>query len=377
MVELADKAKQAYDEMLNEHENEEKQTLLRIKIQQNNLNNMQNTIKPTVPSHLGHSRTPSGGGNIQIDPSLINYMSHHRTPSGNYNYLSNLTNAAKIASSSTSATTTATVVTTSGHSRNPSSGGGGHSRNPSNGGNVNTSGGGHSRNASGSGGTFNIDFNSGALFLAQKHFTHSRTHSNCSNISFVSRMSEPISEIGGPTLANTNLNSITQATNNSTAAVAVQNYTELVRNEMRENDNAMQETQIHDDNSNDTVNENLSDEDEDNEEIQEEQSDNDENQMNEQQNETNDNNNNTTQALSCIHEIDAGNEADIDDEDDKDATLLQAQQKRSRLNSKCSSNTNGNNNSTTQQNDDDLKNIEHKLNKITLIETVSINDDDK
>jgi hypothetical protein len=190
LLELAENAKNAYSEMVDEYEQEERETLIMLKNHYafRNVNGMQ----PTVPSHMGHSRTPSNGSNISIDPNLINYMTHSRTPSGNF------------------------VITSATQFH-----------------------GGHSRSASG-GGTLNIDFGSAALLPFHKHLTHSRNASNCSNISFISRLSEPISECGAPNSSNTNFPFSLVHANNSGSSLstmaAVQHYSEQVRNEMRDLD---------------------------------------------------------------------------------------------------------------------------------------------
>ena len=291
LVELADNARAAYNEMVYEYENEERKCLM-LKMNQISLSTNYNNIQPTIPSHFGHSRTASSGSNISIDPSLINYRTHSRTPSGGFNFLSLNNNA-----------------NTGGHN------------------------GGHSRSASGGGGgTLNIDLNTGALLSFHKHLTHSRNASNCSNISFVSRLSEPISEVGVSMGSNTNITinsttgifNLTQVTlpNSNATIAAVQYYSEQVRNEMRECEVSVNnENESEDDNGEiiiKKINEkNLDDNDDD-----------------ENQNCT-ENNTLSNLHLSCIHEIDAGNEADID-EDDFDAvkkTFLQQQQQR-RKNSK-------------------------------------------
>ncbi len=177
-------------------------------------NNAPYSTNPKVPSHMAHSRTSSNGSSISIEPYFMNYHTHSRSASGNFNYGSTTTN-------------TGSLMTNSG--------------------NV----GGHVRSASGGGaGTVfsNIDL---GLHSTGKHWgTHSRTPSNCSNISFISRLSEPISEVGGSmgTLyvgainnSNNNLtsyfpmNGANQNNNSNTinsAFVAVQYYNEQVRQEM-------------------------------------------------------------------------------------------------------------------------------------------------
>lgn len=255
LVEMANNAKLAYQDMVEEFEREECENL--IMMQSNVVNNPQqsettelypkdsllsasgtnsilynnntNTF-PKIPSHMAHSRTPSNGSNISIEPFYqMNYHTHSRSASGNFNY---------------------------GH----------------------TTLGGHSRSASGGGGgTLNID-----LGLGNKHWTHSRTPSNCSNISFISRLSEPISEVGG------NVNSLLNA-NSVSAYAAVQYYTEQVRQEMRECEsmqmmnNNVPVSKTEDDNeaSNIALSSSL-----------------------------------VNLHLGCISEIDAGNEADVEDLDE-------------------------------------------------------------
>ena len=177
---------------------------------------IQLTHNPIIPSHMGHSRNSSTGSNISIEPFAyhMNYHTHSRSASGNFNF----------------------GQTTSVPGNVPS----------------------HTRSASGGNSSImNIDFSA-----VNKHWTHSRTPSNCSNISFISRLSEPISEVGsvGTLLINNsfaNLNSFNSASNsnltpyflsssnnnlnqvnNNTALAAslaaVQYYTEQVRQEMRE-----------------------------------------------------------------------------------------------------------------------------------------------
>ncbi len=103
---------------------------------------------PKIPSHMAHSRTPSTGSNISIEPYFMNYHTHSRSASGNFNYGQTTTQAP-----------------------------------------------GHNRSASGGGGSsFSIDLSLHGLPGAGKpSWSHSRTPSNCSNISFISRLSEPIS----------------------------------------------------------------------------------------------------------------------------------------------------------------------------------------
>ena len=77
----------------------------------------------------------------------------------------------------------------------------------------------------------------------QAHWTHSRTPSNCSNISFISRLSEPISELGsfGTLLppdslipAAYNMLPMQQQPPPLHMANAVQFYSEQVRLELRQ-----------------------------------------------------------------------------------------------------------------------------------------------
>lgn len=44
--------------------------------------------QPRIPSHMGHSRTPSNGSNISVEPFYhhMNYHTHSRSASGNFNY---------------------------------------------------------------------------------------------------------------------------------------------------------------------------------------------------------------------------------------------------------------------------------------------------
>lgn len=70
--------------------------------------------------------------------------------------------------------------------------------------------GGHSRSAS-SGGVSVLNSQDLGQVIVPKPWTHSRTPSNCSNISFISRMSEPISEVGScGTLLISGISSISQ-----------------------------------------------------------------------------------------------------------------------------------------------------------------------
>jgi ribosomal protein L7Ae-like RNA K-turn-binding protein len=202
LVELANNAKLAYQDIVEEYEKEECENL--ILMQSNVINNQATadstkdiikatngllfnpptatnlaTTMPKIPSHMAHSRTPSTGSNISIEPFFMNYHTHSRSASGNFNYGH-------------------TTTIAPGHSRSASSGGGG---------------------------TLNLD-----LSLNKNWATHSRTPSNCSNISFISRLSEPISEVGTLYLAGSN-SSINYLNTNSTLA-AVQFYNEQVRQEM-------------------------------------------------------------------------------------------------------------------------------------------------
>jgi selenocysteine insertion sequence-binding protein 2 len=218
LVELANNAKLAYQEMVEEYEKEECEHLIVMHKQlaaSEDSMTMKGELVPTpsvqyqpkLPSHMAHSRTPSNGSNISIEPYFMNYHTHSRSASGTFNY---------------------------GHT---TSGGGAV--------------GGHSRSASGGGGgTLNIDL---GLHGAGKHWTHSRTPSNCSNISFISRLSEPISEVGG-SVGTLFMGSTNNSTNNlayfvggnassnpasntlNSAFAAVQYYTEQVRQEMRESE---------------------------------------------------------------------------------------------------------------------------------------------
>jgi ribosomal protein L7Ae-like RNA K-turn-binding protein len=191
---------------------------------------------PIIPSHMGHSRNSSTGSNISIEPFAyhMNYHTHSRSASGNFNF----------GQTSQQAGGHVVIPTTATHHHHH----------------------GHSRSASGGNSSImNIDFggiggvSAGAV---NKHWTHSRTPSNCSNISFISRLSEPISEVGscGTLLinnsstnlnsynsisnsnlapfyisnSNTNLNQINNNTALAASLAAVQYYTEQVRQEMRE-----------------------------------------------------------------------------------------------------------------------------------------------
>ena len=332
--------------MLFEYESEERKSLV-LKMNHLSLSSNYNNIQPTIPSHYGHSRTASNGSNIAIDPSLINYRSHSRTPSGNFNFLS-LNNP------------------------NPS-----HT-------------GGHSRSASGGGaGTLNIDLSNGAI-ISFKHLTHSRNASNCSNISFVSRLSEPISEVGvqmgssgnitiNSTTGIFNLTQVTLPNSNSTIA-AVQYYSEQVRNEMRESSSTKPDAIniISDDN------ENAYNVDDDGEVIIKDVDENiDEIECEDDNQENPENNTLSNLHLSCIHEIDAGNEADIDDDDcDKRKNVQQQRRRNSKIASnkinldkkieddnKTDKNELSNNISDDDDDDDDDEDINNKNDE-------TLNDDD-
>ncbi|RNA01913.1 selenocysteine insertion sequence-binding 2-like [Brachionus plicatilis] len=186
LVELANNAKMTYQHMVDEFEREECEHL--ITNQSNIVNAINENLEPLptdtgplvtnqnfpkIPSHMAHSRTPSNGSNISIEPFYhMNYHhSHSRSASGTFNY---------------------------GHTTLVS---------------------GHTRSASGGGiGAAGINFE---LMMNNKSWTHSRTPSNCSNISYISRLSEPISELDN----NFALNS-TQA--------AVHFYNEQVKQEMKD-----------------------------------------------------------------------------------------------------------------------------------------------
>ena len=314
LVELANNAKLAYQEMIEEYEKEECENILLSKMKSSHGNNstdlkainenlpnfssnsmgaqminnnynyqmishqMTLTHNPIIPSHMGHSRTPSNGSNISIEPYYqMNYHTHSRSASGNYNFA-------------------------------PSAGGGGHSRSASGGG----------------GGTLNIDL------TGAKHWTHSRTPSNCSNISFISRLSEPISEVGCVilnsepimpfyiTTVNTGHSNVMQPAQMGSAYAAVQYYTEQVRQEMHgreSNENIQMNNQIT----------------------------NTDNKIEDNQIQTNViNNNQQTNVinssatingissslvnlhLGCIDEIDAGNEADTEDYEPNDAAKIRS-----------------------------------------------------
>ena len=231
LVDLANNAKLAYQEMVEEYEKEECENLIVMHSKPSPssfMNNHQVATTsgilyshpfPKVPSHMAHSRTSSNGSNISIDPYLMNYHTHSRSASGTFNYGS----------------TTGCVppaVTNAG-------GGGGVVS-------------GHVRSASG-GGPATVFAN--IEFPAHKHWNHSRTPSNCSNISFISRLSEPISEVGGsmgalymgmgingstsnlaPYFAATSAQPPSSQNNTAhtinSAFVAVQHYNEQVRQEM-------------------------------------------------------------------------------------------------------------------------------------------------
>lgn len=214
LVGLANNAKLAYQEMIEEYEKEECESFITQVGSKLHDEQPLNTVKPNtiilVPSHTGHSRTSSNGSNISVDPNLFHphpayHHSHSRSASGNFNFS-----------------------------------------------NGNPKPGGHSRSASSGGGT---TFNSMDLNVHTKpHWSHSRTQSNCSNISFISRLSEPISEVGScGTLLVSGVNSSSQynlvpyfvpnpgpgqaqQSNNNPGNLnnAVQYYSEQVRQEMRE-----------------------------------------------------------------------------------------------------------------------------------------------
>ena len=219
LVELANNAKLAYQDMVEDLEKEECENFIcqskeKVENFSNNLNFM-----PKIPSHMAHSRTPSNGSNISIEPTYqMNYHTHSRSASGNFNYGHTTLN--------------------SGHCRSASGGGLGNAG-------------------------LNLDF-----LIGNKNWTHSRTPSNCSNNSFMSRLSEPVSEI------NYDLNS---------AQAAVLFYSEQVRQEMRENDSSNQTTCEEINKNNDEI---------DSEKVSTSLS---------------------NLHLGCINEIDAGNEADSEE----------------------------------------------------------------
>jgi hypothetical protein len=331
--------------MVYEYESEERKSLI-IKmshISLSNYNNNNNNIHPTIPCHLGHSRTQSNGSNISIDPSLINYRTHSRTPSGNFNFLS-LNNPNQVSSIHTG-------------------GGGGHSRSASGGG----------------GGTLNIDLASGSILSFHKHLhSHSRTASNCSNISFVSRLSEPISEVGVPMGSNTNITinsttgifNLTQVTipNSNATIAAVQYYSEQVRNEMREseNGNRIDDEMIE-------QNEDFDDDDDDGGDYDNNNNNYDEDKKNDDAVGQTENTTLSNLHLTCIHEIDAGNEADIDEDDcdtDKTTTINQ-QHKRGRINTKLNNNNDAGLNNCIQQ----VLNKVSDENEINLINNNNNNDE--
>jgi len=185
---LANQAKLAYQDIVEELEKEECEVLISQSkntyliepdsLVDSSLLPNSNSMLPRIPSHMAHSRTPSNGSNISIEPYFhLNYHTHSRSASGTFNY----------------------GMTTSGHTRSASGGGGG---------------------------TLNID-----LTGTRPSWTHSRTPSNCSNISFISRLSEPISEVGSNLLLN-----LTSSNTNLNSMAAVQYYTEQVRLEMRDSE---------------------------------------------------------------------------------------------------------------------------------------------
>ena len=174
LVELANNAKLAYQDMVNEFEQEECEHL--ISIQKNIVNEINKNFEPLpsdieplitsqnfakIPSHMAHSRTPSNGSNISIEPLYhMNYhQSHSRSASGTFNYGS--------------------TSLISGHSRSASGGG------------IGPSG-------------INLD-----MLVNNKNWSHARTPSNCSNFSIVSRLSEPMTELDN----NFGMNSIEAAVN--------------------------------------------------------------------------------------------------------------------------------------------------------------------
>jgi hypothetical protein len=191
-------------------------------------------IPNQLPSHFAHSRTSSNGSNISIEPYFMNYHTHSRSASGNFNY-----------GATTTTTNTGSMLTNSGNI-------GGH---------------GHVRSASGGGpGTVFANIDLGMHGSAKHWGTHTRTPSNCSNISFISRLSEPISEVGGSMGAlymgginnsnnnlapyfSTNASDANQNSNSNTinsAFVAVQYYNEQVRQEMnmRESETSTTSNQV-------------------------------------------------------------------------------------------------------------------------------------
>lgn len=110
-------------------------------------------IQPKIPSHMGHSRTPSNGSNISIEPFYhhMNYHTHSRSASGNFNY---------------GQTTVSFSGVLPGANASTNGNGGGNS---SSGGGGNGGGGGHSRSASG-GGALDLGLASGKPWLP----SHSR-----------------------------------------------------------------------------------------------------------------------------------------------------------------------------------------------------------
>lgn len=222
LVQLANNAKLAYQEMVNEFEQEECENL--INTQNNVVNEINKNFEPLssdtgpligsqnfskIPSHMAHSRTPSNGSNISIEPLLhMNYYhSHSRSASGTFNY------------------GPTTLIT------------------------------GHSRSASGGApGGVNLD-----MLVNNKNWTHARTPSNCSNFSFISRLSEPMSESDN----NYGLNSV---------EAAVQFYNEQVKQEIKDSKEIVNRNSI------DQIDESLG-----------------------------------NLHLGCINEADSGNDADIED----------------------------------------------------------------
>ncbi len=230
MVELANNAKLAYQHMVEDYEKEECETLIeqskflsRLSIAEESIDGSQShlsttdqnsyassnktAMNPRIPSHMGHSRNASNGSNISIEPFNyhMNYHTHSRNASGTFNYGNTI-------SSLGGGATTAGV-----------------------------SGNGHARSAS-NGGTFDFNYShSGMPWMG-----HHRTPSNCSNISMISRLSEPTSEIGSSNLP---LNNIPN-NNSSMAHAAVQFYSDQVRQEMRECNSISNQTDNQSENKN-------------------------------------------------------------------------------------------------------------------------------
>ncbi len=209
-MELANNAKLAYQNMVEEYEKDECENLIEqsktySRTNLTTINDCNSDVygkangvifnnsvitNPRIPSHMGHSRNASNGSNISIEPFgyHINYHTHSRSASGTFNY---------------------------GH--------------------TTTSLGGHSRSASNGAQGINLDLVGG--LHSNIHWTHTRTPSNCSNISVISRLSEPVSEIGGSNLmlnaTNASINSA-----NTSAHAAVQFYNDQVRQELRESESS-------------------------------------------------------------------------------------------------------------------------------------------